>query len=73
MEAMIKEAKSSSLITTSLLPHTQEVGRGTPRQIPQSRKYLKLRWRTREKKSNVTIVTKNMNLGISVKGDKFIC
>ena len=74
METMIKEAKSSSRITTSLLPRTQEIGRGTLRQIPQIKKIsqVEMQDRTRGKKSYVTTVTKNMNLGISVKGDKFI-
>ena len=40
MEAMIKEAKSSSRITTSLLPCTQEIGRGTLGQIPQIKKNI---------------------------------
>ena len=50
MEAMIKEAKSSSRITTSLLPCTQEIGRGTLGQIPQIKKISQAEMQDRKEK-----------------------
>ena len=50
MEAMIKEAKSSSRNTTNLMPRTQEIGRGTSGQIPLIRKISQAEMQARREK-----------------------
>ena len=74
MEAMIIEAKSSSRNTTDLKPRTQEIVRGNSGKTPLIRKISQVEMQARrEKKLCYYCDKKNINRGISVRGDKFTC